>query len=46
MFYTEDPSPVLERLRVALNVESVGKWNDAPERTFAEVLDALKKADV
>ncbi len=31
---------------IGLSPGNVGAWNDAPERTWQEVYDALRKADV
>ncbi len=38
------PSEVFETFRVSNGLNSVFRWNDAPERTHAEVLAAFDKA--
>ena len=34
------------KFRCVNDSESIIKWNDAPERTFAEVKEAFRKADL
>lgn len=47
--YVYDSDQVIARraLRIAAGVKgTLTKWNDAPERTHKEVLDAVKKAGI
>lgn len=37
---------IQRQLRDSLGVDSIVMWNDAPERTFEEVKEAFRKADL